>query len=227
MKYILIPVKDLDQAKQRLACLMTQEERTSLAWLMLQRVFSEVAATPGYDRVAVVTCYEPAIGLGQQLGFEILRETEQVSESSSVDQASQVVCASGAISVLRLPIDLPLVISADIATLLDRSGKNCDCPAAVIAVSRDGSGTNALSRTPPDLFPSHFGPDSLVKHRAEAIRCQARCEVLYLPSVACDMDDPSDVAFFLRQGAKNHVYDFLMDLRIDRRLKKIEAASGR
>ncbi len=222
MKYILIPVKDLDHAKQRLSGLMTQEERTSFAWLMLQHLFDAVVAVRGHDRVALITGYEPAIRHGRQFGFEIIHETDQISESLSVDYASRVALERGATSVLRLPIDLPLAESAEIEMLLGRSSGDYGSPVAVIAVSRDGSGTNALSRTPPDLFPSHFGPDSLAKHKAEASRCQARCEVLYLPGIACDMDDPSDVAFFLRQGARTRVYDFLMDLRIDKRLQKSE-----
>ena len=35
------------------------------------------------------------------------------------------------------------------------------------SLSLEGTGTNALLRTPPDLFPSRFGPNSLALHRAD------------------------------------------------------------
>ena len=85
MRYILIPVKDLTRAKQRLALLMTQEERTRLAWAMLENTFAAAAGARKVDRVAVVTLYAPAIELARKYGMELIAETEQISESASVD----------------------------------------------------------------------------------------------------------------------------------------------
>src|SRR2546430_17316257 len=109
MRYILIPIKDLSHAKQRLASLMTQEERTRLAWTMLECTFAAAARVRNADRIAVVTLYQPAIALAQRYGMEVIIEAEQVSESASVDFGSREVRARGASAVLRLPIDLPLI----------------------------------------------------------------------------------------------------------------------
>jgi len=206
MKYVLIPVKELTRAKQRLAGLMVQEERTALAWLMLEHLFQEVVRARGYDRVAVVTLCEPAAQLARRLGFELISETKQISESVSVDYNSRVLRARGVRSVLRLPIDLPLIMAEDIELLLDRVG---DKPAAVMVSSRDGMGTNAIGRTPPDLFPSHFGPDSLAQHLTEARRRNVPFELIDLPRIALDIDNPADLAYFLKYGQGTRVYDLL------------------
>jgi 2-phospho-L-lactate guanylyltransferase len=113
---------------------------------------------------AVVTSYSAAIELAEQYAFTVIPETVQVSESVSVDYGSRELEARGATAVLRLPIDLPLVRPEDIDEIW---GFDQGEGSVVIVPSRDGTGTNAILRRPPTLFPSHFGPGSLAKHLEE------------------------------------------------------------
>jgi 2-phospho-L-lactate guanylyltransferase len=218
MRFILIPVKDLTLAKQRLASLMTQAERTRLAWTMLENTFAAAARVRNVDRIAIVTLYLPAIELAGKYGIEVIPETEQISESASVDFGSREARRRGAEAVLRLPIDLPLVTAADIETVLDHDGP---APSAVIVPSRDGTGTNAILRRPPDLFPSHFGPHSLAGHIKEAELSQAGCEIVNLPRIALDLDDPADVAALMEQGRGTPVYKLLVEMRINERIEAL------
>ncbi len=220
MRYILIPVKDLARAKQRLASLMSQPERTRLAWTMLENTFAAAAVTRNVDRIAVVTLYSPAIALAESYGMEVILETEQISESASVDFGSKEARLRGATAVLRLPIDLPLVTTEDIETILDHDGDEpSKLSRVVIAPSRDGTGTNAILRRPPDLFPSHFGPGSLAKHLKEAGQAKVECKVINLPRIALDLDDPADVAEFMKRGQGSPVYELLARMKIEERLK--------
>ena len=215
MRYILIPVKDLTRAKQRLASLMTQEERTRLAWAMLENTFAAAAGARNADRVAVVTLYAPAAELARKYGMELIAEAEQISESASVDFGSKEAKKRGATAVLRLPIDLPLVTPGDVETILEHDGGG---PSIVIVPSRDGTGTNAILRRPPDLFPSHFGHGSLAKHLAEAATAKAACRVIELHRVALDIDDPGDVSEFIRRGQGTSVYELLAAMGVPQRL---------
>ena len=117
--------------------------------------------------------------------------------------------------MLRLPIDLPLIAAEDIENILARVN---DQPAIVIVPSRDGTGTNAIVRTPPELFPSHFGPNSLARHLDEARRCGVPCELIHLSRIALDLDCPADLAYLLACGRGTSVNEFLQNLRIDERL---------
>lgn len=217
MRYILIPVKDLSRAKQRLAGLMSQEERTRLAWAMLETTFAAVAGVSTADGVAIVTLYPPAIELGRRYGFEIILESRQVSESDSVDFGSRQLAGSGVATVLRLPIDLPLLRSEDIeAVLAQDSGDR----SVILAPSRDGTGTNAILRRPPDIFPSHFGPNSLAKHIAEAKQAGIDCRLANLPRIALDIDDEADIANLLRPEFDCPTRNLLFEMQIDRRIKK-------
>jgi 2-phospho-L-lactate guanylyltransferase len=116
---------------------------------------------------------------------------------------------------LRLPIDLPLLTTEDIETLLDYDNV---APSAVIVPSRDGTGTNALLRRPPDLFPSHFGAHSLSKHLAAAEKAKARCQVLALPRIALDIDEPADLVELLKQSATSPLSELLQQFNLPTRL---------
>ena len=190
MQAILIPVKDLAQAKQRLAAVLPQETRTRLARAMLEDVFSAVGRMRTRVPVFVVSSDRDALAAARARGWECLPESVQHSESRSVDAASRMCAARGITALLRLPIDIPLVRPADIEAVL------AACPAAPSAVlvpSRSASGTNALVRTPPELFPSHFGPGSLHKHLEEACRLRAYARLLRVPRIELDVDDEHDL----------------------------------
>ena len=190
MRAILIPVKDLSRAKQRLAGVLSQESRTRLARAMLADVFAAVAGTRSAQAVFVVTNDPRALAEARSLGWECFTETQQISESHSVDSASRLCAARGVTALLRLPADLPLLRAEDIDSVFSACPGE---PGAVLVPSRDQTGTNALLRTPPDLFPSHFGPGSLEKHLAEARLHPAGGRLLRLPRIELDVDDEADL----------------------------------
>jgi 2-phospho-L-lactate/phosphoenolpyruvate guanylyltransferase len=194
MRALLLPIKDLRNAKQRLASVLTPEERFALAHAMLADTIRAVRGVQHADKILVVTNYEPAMQAARENGWEIIREEKQISESVSVDAASRQCEERGMTGVLRLPLDLPLVQSGDIDDLLVAE---CAAPALVIVPSRDGTGTNAILRTPPTLFPSHFGNGSFAKHCEEAERASARVLKRRNVRLEMDVDDESDLRAML------------------------------
>ncbi len=194
MRALLLPVKDLNNAKQRLAGVLTPDERFSLAHAMLQDTFRAVRGIRSTEKVFVVTNYEPAARAARANGWEILREDLQVSERASVDWASRICAERGVTSLLRLPLDLPLLQATDVDSLF---AEESSAPAVVIVPSRDGTGTNAILRTPPALFPSHFGEGSFAKHCAEGQRAGAAIIILRNPRLEMDVDDEADLRALL------------------------------
>ncbi len=194
MRALLLPVKDLKNAKKRLMSVLTPEERFGLAEAMLADTIRAVQGVRAAEKIFVVTNYGPVMDLAKKNGWEVLREERQISESDSVDAASRICEERGVRSLLRLPLDLPLVQPGDIDELLN---VECASPALVIVPSRDGTGTNAMLRTPPTLFPSHFGNGSFAKHLAEAGRAGARIIVRRNSRLEMDVDDASDLRALL------------------------------
>jgi 2-phospho-L-lactate guanylyltransferase len=101
--------------------------------------------------------------------------------------------------LLRVPLDVPLVRASDIDELLTIE---CAAPTLVIVPSRDGTGTNAILRSPPALFPSHFGNGSFAKHSAEAERAGAQIVVRRNPRLEMDVDDEADLRLLVQEDLR-------------------------
>ena len=212
---ILIPVKDPARAKHRLAPLLTSVERERMAWAMFQdvaRALHGIAA-----QTATVTNSARVAGWAAGMGWRVMHEAKQVSESFSVDAASRQLAGEGIDAVLRLPGDLPLIQSGDVQELI-----GCALPpgSALMVPSWDLGGTNALLRTPPDLFPSRFGPDSLVLHMGEALSARAHVKIIQNPRIALDLDEPGDIARFMEQESETETRHLLTELHIHERLAR-------
>jgi 2-phospho-L-lactate guanylyltransferase len=195
MRALLLPVKDLRNAKQRLADVLSPEERFALAHAMLADTVRAMRGVQRADKIFVVTNYESAMQAARENGWQILAEERQISESVSVDDASRHIETQGFTSALRIPLDLPRIQSHDIDELL---AIECSAPAMVIVPSRDGTGTNAILRTPPTLFPSRFGSGSFVKHCAEAAAARAQIHHRCNSRLEMDVDDESDLRALLQ-----------------------------
>jgi 2-phospho-L-lactate guanylyltransferase len=214
MRALLIPVKDPTYAKTRLAGLLSEDERWRLAWSMFEDVSRAVVNAKQPDRVVIVTSFGLAVEHARKLGWEVLLEESQASESASIDWASRVLSDQGCESVMRLPADLPLVTPEDIDALLS---VELDSPGALLVPSRDGTGTNAIIRTPPDLFPSRFGPNSLALHKQEAAQVGVECLIIENDRIALDIDEPDDVEVLLEYGGDTRAVDVLRESRFWRR----------
>jgi len=200
MRALLLPIKDLRNAKQRLASFLSAQERLALAQAMLADTIRAISGVQLATKIFVVTNYVPAIETAAKRGWEVLHEENQVSESASVDSASRLCAERGVTGLLRLPLDLPLMQASDIDDLFATVRS---APSVVMVPSRDGMGTNAILRTPPVLFPSHFGPDSFAKHRREAEQAGAQIIVRRNMRVEMDVDDENDLRALLTHDLRD------------------------
>jgi 2-phospho-L-lactate/phosphoenolpyruvate guanylyltransferase len=221
MKALLIPIKDPARGKTRLSELLSAQERARLVWAMFEDVCRAVSACKRADRIVIVTSFAPAIERAQASGWDVLIEESQISESASVDRASRRLAESGFDSVMRLPADVPCVQASDIDELL---AIDLARPGAALAPSREGTGTNAIIRTPPDLFPSRFGPDSLRLHKQEAARVGVECLIVENARIALDIDEPSDIELLLERGRGTETFDELARMNMEERLRRLRIA---
>jgi 2-phospho-L-lactate guanylyltransferase (CobY/MobA/RfbA family) len=90
MRALLLPVKDLRNAKNRLVSVLSPEERFGLAKVMLADTIRTLQGVLAAEKIFVITKYQPALDAAEENGWEILREERQISESDSVDAASRI-----------------------------------------------------------------------------------------------------------------------------------------
>lgn len=188
---ILVPVKNLNGAKQRLASILTPQQRTELARAMIKDVCHALSEAPSRPAVALVTSDEYAARLARQCGFEIIHDDENLGETEAIAMATQQAEKRGADFSLVIPGDIPLVTADEVEAVLSAA----PAEGTVLVPAADGRGTNAILRRPCALIPCRFGNDSFVPHRAAARATQKDVIVLDgLPGIALDIDRPEDLA---------------------------------
>jgi 2-phospho-L-lactate guanylyltransferase len=185
---ILVPIKSLAGAKQRLSSVLNPEERFALAQAMCADVLQAIAQWPGRPPVAVVTGDSFARDLAQRFHFEVVAD-DNSGETHAIEMATAICVQRGAGSTLVIPADIPLIDRAELQQIVD----NAPPQGAVLVPDAAGRGTNAAWRSPADLFPLRFGNDSFLPHLAAAKATALPCVVLELPGIALDVDRPEDL----------------------------------
>jgi 2-phospho-L-lactate/phosphoenolpyruvate guanylyltransferase len=187
---ILVPVKNLANAKQRLAPVADQTARTELAQAMLLDVLGTLATWGNPVEVTLVTSDPFALQLAQQFHFAVISDDANRSETDAIELATHVCESRGVHSTLVIPADIPLIQAWEIEEILEAA----PAEGSVLVPAADGRGTNAAWRSPAGLFPLRFGNDSFKPHLAAAHATQKPCVVLSLLGIALDVDGPSDLA---------------------------------
>jgi len=186
---ILVPVKNLSTAKQRLASLFDQTARTELAQAMLFDVLETLGTWKDCPEVGIVTSDPFAIQLAGQFHFSVIRDNANRSETDAIEMATRFCETQGIDSTLVIPGDIPLIQSWELEKIL----QSAPAEGSVLVRAADGRGTNAIYRSPAGLFPARFGNDSFEPHHAAAAATGKPCVVLSLPGIALDIDTPSDL----------------------------------
>ena len=193
--WAVVPVKELEGAKMRLAPLLSSQVRQALMLAMLEDVLAALAEARGLAGVAVVTVDATARGVAMEYGARIIEAGARDGHTAAVSAAARLLAKEGCPGMLTVPGDIPLVTPGEIIQLLAAHAQQ---PAFTIAPSRDERGSNAIICSPPDAVPLRFGEDSYFPHLRAAKACGIRPTVLRLPGIALDLDTPEDLAAFAR-----------------------------
>jgi 2-phospho-L-lactate/phosphoenolpyruvate guanylyltransferase len=186
---ILIPVKNLSAAKQRLAAVLDQPSRTALAQAMLHDVLAALHGWKNRPQVAVVSSDPFAVKLAEKYKFEFIPDPANPGETGAIEMATRLCVERGADSTLVIPADIPLIQAWELEEIL----KHAPVEGSVLVPAADGRGTNAAFRRPANLFPLRFGNDSFKPHHSAAQATGKPCVVLKLPGIALDVDNPTDL----------------------------------
>lgn len=217
---ILIPVKDLRGAKQRLSEVLSQEQRTQLAEAMLADVLEAIAGWKQHPPVSLVTSYTPAIELASQRGFEVIEDRENPGETGAIEMATRVAVERGVRETFVLPADMPLLTSAELEAVYAAA----PAEGIVLVPSGDRHGSNAILRRPADLIPLRFGNDSFLPHLEAARATGKQAVVLEREGIGLDIDTPADLATLLSRPIRSRAQVLLQRWNISERLAHAQRA---
>ncbi len=213
--WALVPVKNLRDAKQRLASVLSAGERHELFRAMLEDVLSVLSDSRGLAGVALVTRDDEVTALAGRYGARVLVEEENRGHTAASSFGARVLAEDGMPGMVQLPADIPLLTPEDIDALLQIHGS---APAVTLAPSRDQRGSNAVVCSPPDVLPLRFGDDSYFPHLQRARELGIEPGIVHRAGFALDVDTPDDLLAFLSTPSGTRAYDYLVRTGIAERV---------
>jgi 2-phospho-L-lactate/phosphoenolpyruvate guanylyltransferase len=189
---VLVPVKSFDQAKERLAGVLGDEEREELVRSMATRVIAAAAPLP----VSVVCEDREVAAFAEELGASVIW-TPGTGLSGAVMAGVDALARGGFEVVTVAHGDLPL--ACELRSAGRDAGEGGEGEVTLVP-DRRLDGTNVATVPTGAGFCFAYGPGSFERHRAEAYRLGLNCRVIHDSRLATDIDVPDDLELVRLRG---------------------------
>lgn len=219
---LLIPVKNLANAKQRLGEALDQEHRSHLAEAMLRDVMTAAAGVSERLDVFLVTGDAQAQAMAAEFNFGIIEDTRNESETAAIEMATSWCESRGCETTVVVPGDIPLIISTELHRVLDAA----PLEGAVFVPAYDRRGSNCILRRPASIIPLRFGNDSFLPH------CEAMKEtgkplvILEMPGIGLDIDNLHELQLLAQREGDTHAQRLLRSWGIGSQASELWEAAG-
>ena len=197
--WAIVPVKEIDGAKQRLSDFLSPDQRRILAATMLRDVLRALVQVEELAGIAVVTLDPHATELAEKLGARVITEGAREGHTGAVMAGGRVLLREGRAGMLTVPGDIPRIQAEEVRAVIaaHRPG-----PSFTIAPAHDEKGSNAVLLVPPDSVKLRFGDDSYFPHLDAARQAGIEPTIVPVPGIGMDIDHPIDLAAFLRMAPR-------------------------
>ena len=197
---LLIPVKNLNNAKQRLGDALDRQQRSQLAEAMLRDVMNAAAVVTGRLDVFLVTGDKRATAMASEFSFGIIEDSRDESETAAIEMATTWCEREGFDTTVVVPGDIPLIVSSELHRVLDAAPPE----GAVLVPAYDRRGSNCILRRPASIIPLRFGNDSFLPHCEAMKRTGKPLIILEMPGIGLDVDNPHELSLLVqREGDTN------------------------
>ena len=221
--WAVLPVKSLDDAKQRLGDVLSPGQRRALFRAMVEDVLAALSGVRGLDGIAVVSRDDEIAALARRYGARLIVEDHDGGQSAAVAAAVATLAAEGVDGIITVPGDVPLVTPADVEAVLAQHGA---APAMTIVPARDERGSNCVACSPPDAMPFAFGDDSFAKHLDAAQALGITPHVVHRAGLGLDIDTPADLEQLLARPGDGLTHRYLGHNDVAVRLGRHGTAAG-
>jgi 2-phospho-L-lactate/phosphoenolpyruvate guanylyltransferase len=186
--WAIVPVKRLSRAKQRLAPVLSRNERAELARTMLHDVLTTLRAAPELAGIIVVTGDPVVASLAASFDARVVGDVMEAGVNLAVQQGLKTL-GGLTVGALIVPADVPFATVGDLRAVMSELGRH---PVVLSPALLDG-GTNALAMRSPGLITPCFGDDSFARHQALARDCNLGCGIVRADGLGRDIDCPHDL----------------------------------
>lgn len=199
--HILIPCKNLDNGKSRLAECLDAAGRRALCEQLLKQTLERAITLIDTSRIRLVTSDPRALEIAARCAIAGLTDSgEGLNAALETARAAVFAAAGNDLSLLVLPIDLPYASPEALAKALSCDGD------VVIAPDQNMTGTNLLLLRGAALrqMPFVFGTASYPAHFAAARARNLNVTIVTDWRIACDLDEPAQYAAWLGRSLNRH-----------------------
>lgn len=182
---LVVPLRRFGDAKSRLATVLTDDERATLARACAESVLS--CGLPAF-----VVCDDPETAdFARSAGATPIVVSSRGLNPALAEALPLIRSAAGACHLMFAHADLPF--GGDLTELANRP--NLDGHDVVIVSDRhkDGSNVVIVGESFLDAWNFRYGPASFVAHHRLAVDLGARVTVVDHPRLSIDLDTPDDL----------------------------------
>lgn len=184
--WALIPVKDFNTCKSRLANALPDYARQSLMAALLSDLLVALKQCESIEGISLVTRCHKATSLAGMHNVQVISLAEDKCLNSGVTAAVAAITGRGHQRAIILHGDLPMVTSSDITSLVE---DHCNSGCAISLVpDNHHNGTNAILLDLPTRLEFAYGSNSYTAHNHFASQQNISKQTLENAHIGCDID---------------------------------------
>lgn len=222
--HALVPLKELVEAKTRLAGSLSSTERRVLAQAMAEDVVSVLSKHPLIGGVTLVSDDPFAQSLANRFGVRHWTEKDLgcIGLNAVIAEATARIAETFQGSIIVLHADIPLLKPEELAEVVTVQGQT---QGLVVGCDRAETGTNLLAFDSRNIPQFSFGANSCHAHEQWARTANVTVTRVNAPGIALDIDEPGDLTVLLASAgshAPSATLQVLDDLKMASRLTPID-----
>lgn len=195
--FAIVPAKQFEKGKSRLASLLDIHDRVKLGELLLDSTLHTLEnATALYSTVVISTDVR-AKRIAKMHGAIFVDEGKRIGVNNAVNMANDYCTQAGAVATVVVPQDLPLALSEDIDMVCNAAKDYDRC--LIICPSARYDGSNVLLRRPPKLIDSHYDNNSFNMHINAAKKIGAKIKIILSRRMMRDLDTLEDAQYLAKE----------------------------
>ncbi len=211
--WAIVPIKRFDQAKKRLADVLTAAHRKNLMLAMARDVLTALHQASQLVGILLVSRAAEAGSLAAPFAARRFAESPAANLPKALTEArDHAVAELGAKALFIVPADVPLISGAEIDRLILAH------KTVTLLPDHAQVGTNGLICTPPDAIPLVFDGKSFKAHAAHAGNAGFVPRIVLDSGFALDIDTPDDLVRLLRQSQRTQTATYLRQSGVAQRL---------